>query len=147
VDKDQTQWMRAGWLIDGTGQPVVRNALIGVRDGIIVSVGPAGSQSIDAVDFSHATLLPALMDAHVHLAFSGSLDDRVRTAQLGHTLEAAEAAVRRHLTEQWRHGVVAVRDGGDRLGATLFYKQAHDPSEDIPVPVRAGGWAWPVGPP
>jgi len=152
ADPDPTRWIRAGWLIDGTGQPVVRNALIGVRDGILVSVGPAGSTSIDAVDLSNSTLLPALMDAHVHLAFSGSLDDRVRTTQLEYTLEAAEAAVCRHLKDQWRHGVVAVRDGGDRLGATLHYKQTHDPSEEVlaedvpaervPVTMKAGGWAW-----
>ncbi len=144
TDPDPTRWIRAGWLIDGTGQPVVRNALIGVRDGILVSVGPAGSQSIDAVDVSTSTLLPALMDAHVHLAFSGSLDERVRTAQLEYTLEAAEAAVCRHLTDQWRHGVVAVRDGGDRLGATLHYKQTHERFKDEPVTVKAGGWAWHV---
>jgi len=142
TDPDPTRWIRAGWLIDGTGQPVARNTLIGVRDGLIVSVDPAGSQSIDAVDFSNSTLLPALMDAHVHLAFSGSLDDRVRTAQLEYTLEAAEAAVCRHLRDQWRHGVVAVRDGGDRLGAALHYKQTHDPFKDEPVTVKAGGWAW-----
>ena len=82
------------------------------------------------------------MDAHVHLAFSGSVDGTIRTAQLKQSPAEARRAVREHLAAQWRHGVVTVRDGGERLGAVLACKRDGDLPVDAPVTVKACGYAW-----
>lgn len=65
---------RIGRLFDGTGRPVQRNACVIVENGRIASIeirrppkGLAG-RLIDAPD---ATLLPGLIDCHVHLTLSG----------------------------------------------------------------------------
>jgi imidazolonepropionase-like amidohydrolase len=129
-------------LIDGTGRPVQRDTFIGIRDGVIQHVGRTPPPDASWDTFPHATILPALMDAHVHLAYSGTLSSGVRTAQLAYGPAEAEGAVRRHVAEQWRHGVIAVRDGGDRLGANLCCSRGDDASLDPPVTVKACGHAW-----
>jgi len=63
--------IRAGTLIDGTGAPPVRNAVIVIQGDRITAVGsnvqvPAGAS---VIDLSGATVLPGFIDAHVHLAF------------------------------------------------------------------------------
>lgn len=137
-----TKWIRAGWLIDGSGPPALENAFIGIRDGVVECIATTHPPDTPYEDLSDATILPALMDAHVHLAFSGSLDHRIRNAQLEHSLEEAGDAVRGHLTAQWRHGVVAVRDGGDRLGAALRCQRNGQLPAEAPVTVKACGVAW-----
>jgi len=66
-----TTAIRAGTLIDGTGAPPVRNAVIVIQGDRITAVGsnvqvPAGAS---VIDLSGATVLPGFIDAHVHLAF------------------------------------------------------------------------------
>ena len=62
--------IRAGTLLDGTGAPPVRNAVIVVRGDRIEAAGaavraPAGAR---VIDLSRYTILPGFIDAHVHLA-------------------------------------------------------------------------------
>lgn len=66
--------IRAGWLMDGTGAPPKRDVDVLVRDGKIESVSPrsgAPPKGVRVVDAPEATLLPGLVDAHLHLAYSG----------------------------------------------------------------------------
>jgi imidazolonepropionase-like amidohydrolase len=61
--------IRAGTLIDGTGAPPIRNAVIVIQGDRITAVGanvaiPAGAT---VVDLSSETVLPGFIDAHVHL--------------------------------------------------------------------------------
>ncbi len=62
--------IRAGRLIDGSGGPVVENAVIIVRGERIESVGPAAGAVIPGgarvVDLSRHTVLPGLIDGHAH---------------------------------------------------------------------------------
>jgi imidazolonepropionase-like amidohydrolase len=58
--------IRAGTLIDGRGG-VQRNVIIVIEDAKIKSVEPAAQQTV-ALDLAHLTLLPGLIDTHVHLA-------------------------------------------------------------------------------
>lgn len=138
----QTKWIRAGWLIDGSGAPAARNTFIEIQDGVIAQISPTLPPETPCEDFSNATIMPALMDAHVHLAYSGSMDSCIRTAQLKQTPEEAAEAVHRHLADQWRHGVVAIRDGGDRLGAALQYKRSAGRSSNSTVTMKTCGHAW-----
>lgn len=64
-----TTAIRAGRLIDGSGGPPLLDAVLLIRDGRIQSVGtnvavPGGARLIDLSEY---TLLPGLIDAHVHM--------------------------------------------------------------------------------
>ena len=86
----------AGWLIDGGGGPVRQNVRITVNDGIIAGLRdapaePEGSAPQAIPDFSDCTVIPGLVDSHVHLtsdragveivrAGGGSFARRLRSA-------------------------------------------------------------------
>lgn len=61
--------LKAGRVIDGTGAPPVRNAVILVKDGLIEAAG-AGIRIPDGyrvIDLGERTLLPGFIDSHIHL--------------------------------------------------------------------------------
>jgi imidazolonepropionase-like amidohydrolase len=141
----------AGWLIDGTGAPPRPRCRIYLADGRIRRVTgcltherPAGclphERGKSRLDFSSATLLPGLIDAHVHLVFSGTADPEVRRRQLDYEDVAAGSVIRDHIDALARAGVVAVRDGGDHHGHVLRCWQASGGT--WPVRVRTAGRAW-----
>jgi len=142
-DQAAQSTIRIGWLIDGQGGPVRNDVVMAVRDGRVVSITPSAQQAFVTLDLSHATVLPALMDAHVHLTWSGTSDPGRRAAQLNPTPKQAAAAIGRHMRAHWQCGVVAVRDGGDRRGDARHYQHngaAGGP--DPPLSVKVPGWAW-----
>jgi imidazolonepropionase-like amidohydrolase len=62
--------IRAGTLVDGTGAPPIRSAVILIQGDRITALGsnvqvPAGAT---VIDLSGETVLPGFIDAHVHLA-------------------------------------------------------------------------------
>jgi len=64
--------IRTGRLIDGTGAGVQRDRALYVEDGRIVGIEAMGEPPADAelIDLSGLSVLPRLIDAHVHLVFS-----------------------------------------------------------------------------
>src|SRR5687768_5539045 len=74
------QLITARRLIDGTGAPPVEDAALVVgEDGRIVYAGPrAGAPTLpseaDHLDLGDRSLLPGIVDSHVHLAFDGGPD-------------------------------------------------------------------------
>lgn len=63
--------LKAKWLLDGTGAPPLADAALLVRDGRVAAVGPRAAvptpPGTEEVDLGSYTLLPGLIDAHVHL--------------------------------------------------------------------------------
>lgn len=63
--------LRAARLIDGTGAPMVKNAIIIVTNNRISVVGDATSvripSGVKVIDLGDVTLLPGFIDAHTHL--------------------------------------------------------------------------------
>ncbi|HJU02445.1 MAG TPA: amidohydrolase family protein, partial [Actinomycetes bacterium] len=106
--------LRAPRLLDGTGAQPVDDAAVLLDGGRIAYAGPAtglpdGADRIEALDFPAATLLPGLVDAHVHLVASGGPDlaaDVPRTE--AERMLAAVVNARRQLEA----GVTLVRDLG-----------------------------------
>jgi imidazolonepropionase-like amidohydrolase len=130
----QLQWLRAGWFIDGRGGAILTDQLIGLRNGRIETILPAREGCpATALDFSAATVLPALIDAHVHLALAADAEGCDPT----HRMEVID----RHLWQNWRAGVLAVRDAGDCHGAVLAYKRQR-PGAGPRVHIAAAGWGW-----
>ena len=123
----QTSYIRAGWLIDGTGSDIQQDVLLTLEQGILTSVCPCSAEELPApsllIDLSHCTLIPPLVDCHVHLALSPTNDQQVRNEQLNTPYQQRKANIQHHLDLLLAHGVAAVRDGGDQHGHTCVYKQ------------------------
>jgi imidazolonepropionase-like amidohydrolase len=133
---------RAGWLIDGSGAPAVKDRIIVVQDGRIhrlCSPDHPDVKEFKIVDWSDCTVFPALIDSHVHLVMSGTTDPSVRKRQLENDYGQRREIIAAHLQQHLDHGVQAVRDGGDHNGDVLRYKT--DPSNGTPVNVSAPGRA------
>ena len=127
---------RAGWLIDGTGKPAVENRIVTIRGSRIHEIltpedpHPPG---MTIVDLSDCTVFPALIDSHVHLVMSGTIESTFRRKQLNSTYTVRREIIAEHLRQHLASGVLAVRDGGDHNGDTLRYKW--DPANNRPPTV------------
>jgi len=60
-----------GRIIDGTGRPVIEKGGVVIKDGIIIEVGEMDAIEIPkeakVVDVKEKTIMPGLIDAHIHL--------------------------------------------------------------------------------
>lgn len=141
IQSEEERRIRAGWLIDGCTDRVQQDVVLTVRDGTVVAIQPPCSSRPATHDYCHSTVLPPLMDAHVHLAFSGALDMKRRKDQLSQTMAQALAIIREHVAAHRRCGVMAVRDGGDPLGAVPAFKHQLGPALKS-FHLAATQWAW-----
>jgi imidazolonepropionase-like amidohydrolase len=73
--------IRAGRLFDSRAGTLINNQVIVVRGDRIADVGPAVAIPSDArvIDLSTATVLPGMIDAHVHLFPADDLSESTRT--------------------------------------------------------------------
>jgi imidazolonepropionase-like amidohydrolase len=108
------QAIRASRLFDGIGPGVVEHPVVLVDGGRIVAVeaGLAPPDGATVVDLGEATLLPGLIDTHLHLCFDASADPvgRLVGASDADMLDHMRAAARATLAA----GITTVRDLGDR---------------------------------
>jgi imidazolonepropionase-like amidohydrolase len=109
-----------GFLIDGFGGPPKPNAVVLIDGDKIVAVGedgrlavPAGAKVIDANGY---TVMPGLIDTHVHLDLIGHAEYPV-----WHPLVNAEYADVMGLAaaQLLKHGVTTARDAGGQLRASI----------------------------
>ena len=105
----------SGQVFDGTGSPPATADVV-VSDGRIVAVGP-GLDGDEVVDCTGATVLPGLVDCHVHLLFAGV--HPLKTLQTPFSYPYYEAVGNLRATLDC--GVTTVRDAG---GADLGVKDA-----------------------
>lgn len=119
----------AGTLLAGPAGEVLRDGAVLISGETITAVGPRSEvepqASPDATTyrFPGGTVLPGLVDAHVHLAFRGGRQ-AVETlrAQASDTRLALQMSHRAEML--LRCGVTTARDLGDRAGLTLHVRDA-----------------------
>jgi imidazolonepropionase-like amidohydrolase len=110
-----TTFIRADWLFDGTGAPPVENATLvidGARVTAILQDPPPGAvpNGAEILDCTGCTLMPGLIDAHVHLNLPGdgsTLEEVVRETDGVLTATATFASARALAA-----GITTVRDVG-----------------------------------
>jgi hypothetical protein len=107
----------AGRFIDGSGADVRRNVFLTVEDTIITAIDSAANlpringAAID--DFSHCTILPALVDCSVSLSRSPSIDRKVRLSVAEAGLAKKTAMLEQHIHYCHAYGVLGVADSDD----------------------------------
>ena len=130
--------IRAGRAFDGE-RVVPGGALVLVDDGRIAGVEPGAASAPDGcqvLDVPGGTVLPGLVDAHVHLCADGTDGTLDRIGEPGQDAMAAviEQSLRRHLAA----GVTTVRDLGDRWFAVLDWRSSARGGAVYPAVVAAG---------
>ncbi|MEU6174515.1 amidohydrolase family protein [Streptantibioticus parmotrematis] len=143
-------------VVTGRDGECVTDGAVLVRDGLIAAVGPRAEVERAAPDapvreFPGGTVLPGLIDAHVHLAFDASADP------VGALRDADDETVFKGMAERAARavaaGVTTVRDLGDRNGLALRLRAAID-SGRLPGPrvvsagtplTSPGGHCWFLG--
>ncbi len=130
MSEGETQFtiLKAARLIDGNGGPVAEQAAVLLEGDTIKQVGtretveaPEGA-SVLAVDYGDATILPGLVDCHVHVNGIGdgrAGDELVTLPDEVLTVQSAQN-VRRHLYS----GVTTVRDCGGKNRTTFLLRDA-----------------------
>ena len=125
VAQESSVALRARWMIDVARGARVENALVVVRGDRIVAAGSRDAVPVPAsarvIDLGEATLIPGLIDAHVHLMLSRN----------------AEAAARATLFA----GFTTVQDLGALAYANLALRAAIDSGRVVgPRMIAAGPW-------
>lgn len=144
---------RAARVVDVISEEPMDDGVVVVEDGRIASVGPARelASGVEIVDLGDATLLPGLINSHVHLVWSASAEPHEVVERESRALTALRCAnnAERHL----RAGVTTVRDVGSTDGLAIEVGRAVQlgilPGPKVVAAGRAiamtGGHGWFLG--
>jgi len=121
---DRQTLLRNARLFDGTGAPARPGADLLVEGGRIAALdGEAKPRAgAESIDLGGRTLLPGLIDCHVHIAFNGDPDEIPRLGTMPTPLLAWQASENARRTVE--AGVTAVRDLGTRDNIAILLRDA-----------------------
>lgn len=144
--------IRARRVFDGE-RIVPRAETVLLEGSRIAGVQPSGMplpDGCEVVDFPDATLLPGLIDTHVHLCGDGGHGalDRLPTYSDDEMTRVVEDSLRAHLAS----GVTTVRDLGDRRWAVINWRDRNRGNTAMPTVLASGppitspgGHCWNMG--
>jgi imidazolonepropionase-like amidohydrolase len=141
-------------LFDSTGTATINKPFVRIRDGLIQAIEdrPPAAADLVRVDFPGCTILPGLIDTHVHLHFSALESNEAIVEQV--TEETDEQLLARALANAraaLQAGLTTVRDCG---GRNRVIQEARDrirrgeaPGPDVlscgmPITTRTGHCHW-----
>lgn len=133
--------IKAKALWDGVSDTLTNKSVI-IADGRIREVTDyiESVQGYKELSLSDLTLLPGLIDCHVHLAFdSQNLQETIK--EWSQTPSATYARIKKWMTDSLRYGVTAVRDGGDLMQFGLSARNMQATGEIMGPKVVATGSA------
>jgi len=113
---DRWVHLKAGTLYDGTGR-VTRDVEILTRGREIVEVGPAGSirapaDGVAVIDARRGTVLPGLIDCHLHVTYSGHIG--MQQLEWPRSLELSAVSAGANAAHALRCGYTSALDVGCR---------------------------------
>jgi imidazolonepropionase-like amidohydrolase len=118
---DDIKVFAGGTLIDGTGAPPLRNVVILVESQKISVVGERGGVDVPKgakiIDVTGKTIIPGLIDSHLHLSGGRPGESRVEEMMVELTRKAIRASM--DARSMLNMGYTAVRDCGSNLGIGL----------------------------
>ncbi len=110
-------------LIDGTGRPPLNDALILIRGGRFLAVGPRSKVELPpgarVIEAEGQTVVPGLIDAHFHMCYP---NNRERPFILNESVASFRAAY--HLRRHLLGGITTVLDAGAYQNVGIMAKQA-----------------------
>lgn len=114
-------------IIDGLGNPPIENGAVLIEGEKVKWVGPADKlptllKPEETIDAAGKTLLPGLINAHVHLAQNSPVNPSAQNLNVAEGYEALMAA--KNALETLAHGVTTVRDLGARTQAVVHLAEA-----------------------
>jgi imidazolonepropionase-like amidohydrolase len=137
-------------LIDGTGSPPVKDAVIVIRQGKFVSVGIKGEFSVpknaEVIGVKGKTVIPGLIDAHVHFMYPPTHMEFLLQNDAINAFRSAH-----YLHRQLMGGITTVRDVSAVNNVATMAKKAYKEGLFVgsrPIVVEIGingtnaGWWW-----
>lgn len=118
--------LAGGNIIDGIGGESLKNSILYIEDEKIMAIGEKGELDIpkDAkvIDVKGKTIIPGLIDAHLHYSGSRAGDGPLGRLMIGEACRAIRAAVDAH--SMLKMGYTGARDCGGTIG--IWLKKAID---------------------
>jgi len=120
--------LRGRRLIDGTSNAPIENPVILVQGSKIVSVGQEGevalpqTENVNRLDYEDKTLLPGLIDCHVHLCMSADDNPLARIYEESDDMMLLRAANNAEIALE--AGITTLRDCGGRNRVTFSIREA-----------------------
>jgi imidazolonepropionase-like amidohydrolase len=131
--------LRAAAMFDGVSSSLTAAPSVLVADGRIAAVHDPGEPlpaRVQVIDLPGLTLMPGLIDTHMHLCFDAS-DDPV-----GHLAGMGDDVLRQQMADAARRalraGVTTVRDLGDRGYLALDLRDRGSGDDPLPTILAAG---------
>lgn len=119
---------KIGLLIDGTKDKPREACYLAVENNKFTGIGCAqdfaSEQLTTAVDYSQYTVMPGLIDPHVHLFLEGISDMKQRAQRWKEDKDTTLLRAVTNLARTIRQGVTTVRDLGGPFGINVFLKKA-----------------------
>lgn len=120
--------IKAGLFIDGAGNRPQANAYLAVENGRITAIGQeadfAAEDARQALDYSRQTVLPGLIDSHVHLFLEGIYDLKERGRRWQEDKDFTIMRAVKNLQMTLKKGVTTVRDLGGPYDIAALFKKA-----------------------
>jgi len=127
--------VHAGRVIDGDSRRAVTERTIRIRDGVIVGMETGytqGGNADEVIDLSDSTVMPGLMDMHVHLTGQYSANSNLNRFVLNEADYAFDAV--KYARRTLDAGFTVVRNVGDSFNVTVALRKAIA-AGDVPGPL------------